>query len=299
MKVLCIGQATYDITLPVDEYPIENEKINIPQTIGCGGGSASNVAYLLSKWNIDTSYAGIIGDDYYGHEIIKEFEKAKVDLKYLFLSHDLATPTSYIISNINNSTRTIIKTRDENLVLSDVTIEDTYDIIYFDGYEIETCKKAIKKNPKAIKIIDASRVEEGCLELCKKCDYIICSKSFAENYTNKKIDYENLETIVDIYDILKKDFKGKIIITLENMGSFGEDNGYKLVPSIKVESIDSTGAGDFYHGAFVYALTKKYGLTEAMTFSNITGALSTLKIGSRYSVPRYGDVMEIYDAITK
>ena len=72
MKVLCIGQATYDITLPVNEYPIENEKINIPQTIGCGGGSASNVAYLLSKWNIDTSYAGIIGDDYYGHEIIKE-----------------------------------------------------------------------------------------------------------------------------------------------------------------------------------------------------------------------------------
>ena len=70
-----------------------------------------------------------------------------------------------------------------------------------------------------------------------------------------------------LYDILKKDFKGKIIITVENMGSFGEDNGYKLVPSIKVESIDSTGAGDFYHGAFIYALTKFHSVIRKQSLS--------------------------------
>ena len=73
MKILCIGHAAYDITVPLTEYPIENTKNRVPERIECGGGPASNAAYLLAKWNMETYFAGIVGNDNYGNIIENEF----------------------------------------------------------------------------------------------------------------------------------------------------------------------------------------------------------------------------------
>ena len=73
-----------------------------------------------------------------------------------------------------------------------------------------------------------------------------------------------------------------------------------IIPSIKVKAVDSTGAGDIFHGAFVYSLAKGFDLKKALTFSNITGALSTLCVGSRLSIPELERVEEKYnDVISK
>ena len=96
-----------------------------------------------------------------------------------------------------------------------------------------------------------------------------------------------------MYDSLEKDFpKQTIVITLESFGSFTKINGeYKLIPSIKVKALDSTGAGDIYHGALLYFLSQGYDLETAMEYANITSALSVTKIGGRYSIPRLEEVI--------
>ena len=62
MKIVCIGHASYDITFPVKEYPKENTKNRIQRRVECGGGPASNAAYLLGKWGIPTWFLGIVGN---------------------------------------------------------------------------------------------------------------------------------------------------------------------------------------------------------------------------------------------
>ena len=52
MKILCIGHSSWDITVPVDEYPIENTKYRYNEKYSAGGGPASNAAYLLGKWGV-------------------------------------------------------------------------------------------------------------------------------------------------------------------------------------------------------------------------------------------------------
>ena len=100
MNILCIGHAAYDITLPVLDYPIENKKIRlkIPH-IECGGGPAATAAYLLASWGIPTSFAGVIGEDYYGEKIREEFQKIGVSTKYLEANKKFKTTSSYIIAN--------------------------------------------------------------------------------------------------------------------------------------------------------------------------------------------------------
>ena len=103
MKILCIGNTSYDVTLLVDKYPIENKKIRLEHDlIECGGGSASTGAILLAKWNIDTFIASSIGNDLYGEKIKDEYLEAGVNTKFL-QTKDVKTTTSFIITNLYNS----------------------------------------------------------------------------------------------------------------------------------------------------------------------------------------------------
>ena len=151
--------------------------------------------------------------------------------------------------------------------------------------------KVINDNPNAIKIIDAGNTKPGIEQLCKRCDYIVCSNDFAREYTKIDFDYSDINKIYEVYDKVAKDFKGKLVITLEHLGSLTKiDNEFKLVPSIKVEGVDSTGAGDIYHGAFTHFIANGYSLLDTMHYANIAGALSVKKIGSKNSMPNLEEV---------
>ena len=297
-KVLCVGQSAYDITLPIDHYPIENKKVKIPNKVECGGGSSSNCAFLLAKWGIDTSFAGIIGNDHYGNNILDEYIDVGVDTKYLQISNRFPTTSSYIIANTSIGSRTILTYKDMSIHMSNVTLLDNeFDYILFDGYEKEFALEAIRRNPNAITLLDAGSVKEATVELAYKVDYVICSHDFAIEFSKVDIDYNDIETIKRAYDVLENEFKHHVIITLEALGCFTKIDGeYKLVPSIKVVPVDSTGAGDIYHGAFMYGLIQGFDLEKTMRFANITGALSCLRIGSRLSIPELREVEDAYDA---
>ncbi len=301
MKIMCIGQSAYDITLPLDHYPVENKKVRVENKVECGGGSASNCAFLLAKWGLDTYFAGVVGNDHYGNNIKKEYETVGVKTKYLQTSDVYPTTSSYIIANTSIGSRTILTSKDSNIQMENFIVEDSFDFILLDGYEREFAEEVIRKSPNAIKILDAGSKKEATVELAKIVDYVVCSHDFAEDVSGVKIDYNDIDTIIRAYKKLKEEFKGNVIITLESYGCFTCIDGmYKIVPSIKVEAIDSTGAGDIFHGAFVYSLANGFDLNKALLFSNITGALSVKTIGSRLSIPELESVVEKYnDVISK
>lgn len=299
MRAICIGQAAYDITLPIDHFPIENKKTRSMDKIECIGGSACNCAYLLAKWGIETYFAGVVGNDYYGDRIKEELDKIGVNTKYLQKEDNCRTTSSYIIVNTTIGSRTIITNRDKELVLENTSTNDKFDVILLDGYEKQFATKIIKENPKAIKIIDAGSLKEATVELAKMVDYIVCSKDFAEEYTKRKVNFNDLTSLITIYTALQKDFKNKIIITLEDKGCFVYDNGYKLVPTLKMKAIDTTGAGDIFHGAFTYSVANKFDMIKTLKIANIAGALSVTKVGGQYSIPTLDEVMGKYDQCNK
>lgn len=295
MRVLCLGHAAYDITVPMDGYPVENTKNRVDKRIECGGGPASNAAYLLGKWGIETWFAGVVGNDEYGRIIKREFDEVNVNTDYLELSDKFKTTSSFIIANYNKGTRTILTYREPNMRLTELDLDFEPDIILIDGQEYELSKEVIGKYPKAITVIDAGRATDNIIELAKMVDYVVCSKEFAEDVTNMSIDYNQPETITLLYKEMKKQFSKNIIITLEARGSLYEKNGIiKIMPSIKVKAIDSTGAGDIFHGAFVYGLTKNFDIEKNLKISNITGAMSVTKIGGRNSVFTKEEMKEFY-----
>lgn len=298
MKIFCIGNVSYDITMPMNEYPEENFKYRTVERVECGGGPSSNAAYLLGKWGINTYFIGSIGDDEYGKKIKQEFKNVNVNTSYMTICKNVPTTLSLVVPNTKNGSRTIITHRNPNLKSKIKKTKENPDIILIDGEEYETSNNIIEQFPSAITVIDAGKVNDNVIDLCKKANYVVCSKKFAEEYTNLKFDFNDNEKIKQIYKKLKDDFKNNIVVTLEDRGAlYLFENELKIMPSIKINSIDSTGAGDIFHGAFVYCISKNYDIEKTIKISNIAGALSTKKIGTRNSMPDLEKVMSFYEKL--
>ena len=298
MKILCIGHAAYDITVPLTEYPIENTKNRVPERIECGGGPASNAAYLLAKWNMDTYFAGIVGNDNYGNIIENEFRSVGVNVDYLEKSDELVTTSSFIIANSSNGSRTILTYRPKTMKMKNFDIDFEPDVILIDGQEKEASIKIMNEFPNAISIIDAGTAREDVVELADMVDYVVCSKDYAESVTGIKVKYEDPDTLVRIYNALKKKYTKNVIVTLEGNGSMYEMDGVvKIMPSIKVDTKDSTAAGDIFHGAFTYGIANKFDIEKTLRYANLAGAISVTRVGGRFSVPSLEEVEKAYASL--
>jgi len=295
MRILCIGHAAYDITTPVDEFPIENTKNRVHARVECGGGPSATAAYLLGKWNMDVSFAGIVGKDLYGFRIKQEFDEIGVDTKYLQISTEHTTTSSFILANTTNGSRTTFAYRPSNMQMSEFELHFNPDIILMDGQEYEMSKKILEKFPNAISIIDAGRSKKEVIELSKMVTYLVCSKEFAENVAEIKFndDYSNKE---EVYHKLETIFPNTIVVTLESAGCLYKLNDQiKIMPSIKVKPVDSTGAGDIFHGAFTYGIAKGFDFEKVLKLSNIAGAISVSRIGTRASIPTLEEMEAVYN----
>jgi sugar/nucleoside kinase (ribokinase family) len=299
MRFVCIGHCTYDTTLPVNEFPEENKKIRIPNHIECGGGPASNGAYLLAKWGMDTTMVSVVGDDYYGHQVIREFEQIGANTRYIEINNNHRTSSSYIIANTSNGTRTILSSKKQAIRRLRMPVSDIIaDAILIDGEHPESAYEIFMNNPDAISVIDAGRLNDETKFLGKKATYVICSKDFAEDFAEEKIDLEKIDKLTAILEKLEEYYETTVIITLEAAGSFAKIDGMpQIIPSIKVTAVDSTGAGDIFHGAFLYFIANGYTLLESIHYASITSAISVTRIGSRYSIPELNEVLEYDNAI--
>lgn len=296
MKVLCIGHSSYDISLEIDAYPEENTKHRFSNSVRCGGGPAGNAAYLLGKWGIDTSLATVVGADDFGDKLKKEYAEVNINANYIETSFDQPTSLSFVMVNKKTGSRTVFNVQGEFIPLKKYSYDFMPDIIFTDGHDYGASTNAISKFPQAIKVIDAGRVTNELLELCKYMNYIVCSKGFAETVSGLKIDYDNPSTMVSVYSAIMNKYPGaEVIITLESHGALYKDNNQiKIMPGLKVEARDTTGAGDIFHGAFVYGLANNFPLEKCVTLANIAGGLSVKTVGSRLSIPELSNVLDEY-----
>lgn len=296
MKIVCIGHAAYDITIPVLTYPVENTKNRVHDRIECGGGPACNAAYLLGCWQSDVEFVGVVGNDSYGKKIKAELDHVGVKTEHMELNDQYTTTSSFIIANTSNGTRTILTYRpDEMIYQADISLQQP-DIILIDGQEYELSKKILKQYPKAISIIDAGRPVPEVIELAHMVNYLVCSHEFAEEMTGLSLKNASKETLEACYLKMKEIFQNEIIITLESTGSLYQDQGkVKLMPTISVKAVDSTGAGDLFHGAFTYGISKKLPLEKVMQIATVAGGISVTKIGGRNSVATKEEMRDYID----
>ncbi len=295
LDVLCVGHAACDLSLFVDQYPLENSKCETHKSLEACGGPAANAAWLLSSWGLRCGFAGLVGEDVYGQRIRDEFIAAGTDVSLLHLRHGHATPLSMILIHRQNGSRTIInrKLKGAALSLDAASLHPLSPrVLLFDGHELEASLTALQAFPEAISILDAGSWREGTAALAGKVNYLAASERFALQATGMT-SLQNETNRRQCLAQLRDQFGTQTIITLGERGLiFDAGDGYNELPAYPANAVDTTAAGDIFHGAFAFAMARQMPLIEALRFSSMTASLSVRQAGGRSSIPILTQVQE-------
>lgn len=291
MGIVCIGQSALDIIIPIQDPVIDNQKYRIQTELRCGGGPAMNAACLCALWGAPVQLVSRIGKDEPGMELKKILKQYGVQTDYLIPDEEVSTPYSYIVVNTKTGNRTIFN---RPAVFSPVTYREqgiNPDVILSDGHEDQISVEMIQKYPKAISVVDAGTCRETTMNVARYVDYLVCSEDFARQYTGQEIPVDDWETCEKIFQKVKEINGKTVVITLGENGLLYEDEGrLKRLPAYPVKAVDTTGAGDIFHGAFAYGVYRKLPLTENLRQSSLAAAISVQTLGGQISIPKLDKV---------
>jgi sugar/nucleoside kinase (ribokinase family) len=294
-EVLCIGHAAYDLGVVVEHFPEENSKCETRELFESGGGPAANAAYLLSSWGMRTAFAAVVGDDVFGQRIHDEFELVGTNISLLEMRQHHSTPLSLILINRGNGSRTIVNRKIESrpLRLNKTALSKISPrILLFDGHELEASLEALRAFPNAISILDAGSWRKGTARLAGEVNYLAASERFAHQATGVST-LERTEDQVKCLRLLREKFSAATIVTLGEHGLIADDgDGFRVLPAFPARSVDTTAAGDIFHGALAYAFAKYMPLWEALQFASMTASISVSTAGGRASIPPLAKVKE-------
>ena len=297
VELLAIGLASYDLSFFVDEYPRENSKLETHEMMEQGGGPAANAAYLLSLWGVNCAFAGLIGDDLHGRRIMDEFRQIGTNLSLTELRPNHSTAVSVILVNTKTGSRTIVnnKAAEGALRLNTFSIREIDPAaLLFDGHELAASLTAIERFPHAVSILDAGSLRPGTEELAARVRYLVASERFALQVSGLRDlsgDAAQQECLRKLRSLARRD--AVIVVTLGPNGVIYEEHGMlQRIPASPVEAIDTTAAGDVFHGAFSYAILRGLSLHAALRLSTIAAGLSVQKRGGRQSIPSLRTVEE-------
>jgi sulfofructose kinase len=296
VEYLCIGHASYDLSVFLDGFPAENAKYETRELRQAGGGPAANAAFLLSLWGESAAFAGCIGDDPHGAAIRGEFLEVGTDVSLLETRTGHVTPVSVILVNRRNGTRTIVnrKLPSQPLRLDPSRLPTMKPrVLLLDGHELEASLTAMEHFPEAISILDAGSLREGTKSLASRVGYVVASDRFAAQITGTS-PAENPPFREECVETLRRRFPGPAVaVTLGEHGVIADDgSGFVHLPACTVSVVDTTAAGDIFHGALAYALGHGMSFRTALRFSTFTASLSVARPGGRLSIPSLREVEE-------
>lgn len=281
IDVLCVGATSFDLTFLVDQHPNTNEKAVAKNLLSCGGGPAANAAVCVANLGLKSALAGYLGNDPYGELHLQELKQVGVITDYISKGN-FPTPVSAVIVKPNGN-RALVNYKENKSVLKKDSINFSNcrpKVILFDGHEPEISSEIIKwaKDQNIITLLDAGSLHEGTKFLMDKVDYLASSEKFALQVTKKTNPQEMLSSLSQI--------NSQTVITFGEKGllwKMGSREGE--LAAFNVDVIDTTGAGDAFHGAFAYCLAKEFNWHKTLEYSNAVAALCCTKMGARTGMP--------------
>ncbi len=296
VEVVGLGQACVDYLGRIPAYPKEDGKIELMDLNTQCGGPASTALVTLSRLGIKTAFLGSISDDPFGIEIRKGLKEEKVDTTFLRVIPGYTSQFAFIAITKENGARTIFWDRGTvpHLTSNNVDLSPFFHarVFHTDGLMLEASIKAANqaKDMGMTIVMDAGTLRQGYRELVSLVDVLIASQGFAEALMGSG------EAPEKALRALAEWGPREVIITLGAKGSVGWHDGMiTFQDAFSVEVKDTTGAGDVYHGAYIYGLLQGWNMPECMRFASGASALNCTEIGGRKGIPSLEEINELIE----
>lgn len=285
-RCIVVGHAALDHVYRIERFPDAPVKMPALEHIDSGGGMAANAAAAIGRLGGRVQLWSRIGNDAAGQTIRQHLEDAGVDIAHLKTIQNARSSTAAILVDARGE-RLIVSERDHAMpmeadwlpigqikdagaVVSDLNWREAT-LISFDAarrYGVPT-------------LVD---IDLGCgvipEDILARTDYAVISAGALERFSPG--------------DTLKARLGGVAARGVRHVGVTLGAEGYRWLAengelreqsSFIVDVIDTTGAGDAFHGGFAWALAQRLPIEECVRVAAAVAALSCRRLGARDGLP--------------
>ncbi len=287
--IVVIGSINADLVFKADKRPNPGETLLGNDFKTVPGGKGANQAIAAARLGASVAMLGCLGNDQNGVFLEENLKINNVATKYIKKVNNVPSGVAGIVLAEGDNSIIVVPganyevdreyiDKNKDVILSSkivlLQLEIPIDVV---EYVIDLCSKNKVKvilNPAPIQTLNRSTLD--------KLDFI----------TPNEHEFEILYGSNNEEKILKEQ-KNKLIITKGSEGVvFSDGNQLIEIPSLEVEVVDTTGAGDTFNGAFAQSIVKGKTIEESIKFANIAGAISVTKFGAQGGMPTLEELNE-------
>lgn len=284
IRVACVGITVMDRIYYVEGLPTEGGKYVAKRYTEVGGGPAATAAVAAAKLGAQVDFIGRVGDDDTGNSLLAELESLGVNTRYTRRYAGAKSSQSAVIVDAKGE-RIIVNYPSPDLLhdadwLNEIDFSQ-WDVVLADVRWHEGAKRAftLARRAGVMTVLDGDVTPQDIRELVALSDHAAFSEPGLARLTG----------IQDTVSALKKSqmlTNGHVYVTRGGEGcDWLDDNVFRHQPGFPVEVVDTTGAGDVFHGALAFSLAGGTPVEEAVRFASGVAALKCTRPGGRAGIP--------------
>jgi sugar/nucleoside kinase (ribokinase family) len=287
--VLGLGCAAVDDLLYIDAYPPPDQKVRVRRRERQCGGLTATALVAAARLGARAAFAGILGTDDHSRFILDALTREGVDVTHVIQRPGVRPIHSTILVDETHYTRTIFFDL-EGSVGADPSappaeVIASTRVLLVDHYGIEGMTRAVDvaHAAGATVVADLERSEwPGFAELLARIDHVLVSRDFACRWTGTS---DPAEAVQKLWSPVRQ----AVVVTCGEEGGWYRGKPGPAAPThfsaFKVETVDTTGCGDVFHGAYAAALARGLSLEARLRFASAAAAIKATRRGAQAGIP--------------
>ena len=291
LDIIGIEHPVVDFNTLMDKLPGTNSLTAMLDCSWQGGGNVGSAIVAAARLGARCGMIGAVGNDAYGQFCIDDFRRHHIDTSHIIQDREKKTAFAVCLAEINTMERRFIvrfMKREINSTELDREYISTTKFIHLGQMGKAEVQAAVWAKEMGITVVDdAGGFNVDTDEHTDLIDVFIGS----EDYYNGLFHDTNYEK--NCKAVQKRGPK-IVVFTLGVRGCVGIDgNNYFALPAFhNIAVVDTTGAGDVFHGAFIFGLLKGWETEKIALFSSAVSAIKCTRLGGRAAIPDYATVQE-------
>lgn len=288
--VVGVGLNATDTLLLLPKFPAYAGKVPFTEEILSPGGQVASAMVTCANLGLRVKYIGTVGDDERGRIQLESLRQSAINLDHVQVRSNCPNQTAYILIDQSTGERTVLWQRPDCLRLdpNEITPDQITcaRLLHIDGHDTPAVTKAaqIARSAGIPVTVDVDTIYHGFDKVLPYVDYLVTSSEFPVQWTNEPDPCKALEKIQNEYGMTVA------AMTLGAHGAIARVGGqFVYSPAYIINCVDTTGAGDVFHGAFCYAVLQKLPMREALDFCNAMAALNCTALGARGGIRSLDD----------
>jgi len=291
--IVVVGSLNVDVSLVAEHLPQPGETVRAEGLELGPGGKGLNQAIAAARLGGRVHMVGRTGDDRFAEIPLAALAEAGIDATYVETLPGHHTGTATIVVDRDSGQNQIAVAGGANRALSPEHVRDAVAAFRASGVLLvqleappETVDTALELGRELglVTVLDPAPARELPDELLRKADVLTPNEDEVERLTGLPVG--DVESAFAAGSALRERSQGDVIVTLGAAGCVWiYATGFDHVPGVRVDALDTTGAGDAFNGALGVSLARSEPLPTALRHAVAASAASTLVRGAAPSMP--------------